>query len=128
MKRRPLLVIEGLVKRTLPLKRAVIFRPSPAGFTGPPQASSEEERRIDEAIRALALRFDLSLLMSGDRRFTRQLADEFVEEMNKVADQEGFSRASLVRRFTLIAPSLKRSAAVFVDRIKSGFQASRGET
>jgi hypothetical protein len=125
VKRRPLVVTEALVKRTIPLKRAVIFRPAPGGFAGAPQPNTEDERKVDAAIRRLALRFDLSLLLSGDRRFTRQLADEFVEEMLKVADAEGLDRSALARRIVTLGPSIKRSASVFVDRLRYGLQVSR---
>lgn len=127
MQRRPLRLVEAMVRRKPQMKRVVALLPAASRdpFSGPPDARNDEEEQVDSLIRDLAQRFDFSLLMSGDRRYTRQLADEFARTLTKEALAAGMKREVVQERVTNLLPWLLRGFRAFNDRLRTAFKIVR---
>lgn len=128
MKRRPLHVLgEVLARRPAQMRRVVSFAPlkSRDPFSGPPNPENDEEEAVDKLVRDLSLRFDLSLLVSGDRRYTQQLADEFVRELNKAARLENIDLSVVRARMLVLLPWFLRGFKAFNDRLRTALKITR---
>jgi len=112
------LLDETLSKRRASVKKVVVYKPNQRDVVALPKASSSDAKKVDEVIRRLAMRFDLSLILTGDRRWARQLADKFAIELQNLADHEDVSAEALRARWTTSTPFIRRATVAFVDRVK----------
>jgi hypothetical protein len=111
------LLDETLSMRRASVRKALVYKPNQRDVHSLPRASEEDAKKVDEVIRRLAMRFDLSLILTGDRRWSRQLADKFAIELKNFADREGVSDDALRARWIESTPFMKRAVVAFVDRI-----------
>lgn len=128
MERRHLQLLgEVMARRKAQLKRVVSYIPlrSKDPFAGPPDPKDENEEAVDQLMRSISLRFDFSLLMSGDRRYTRQLAEEFVQELTKAATVKGLDQDVVRDRVTVLLPWFLRGFRAFNDRLRSSLRILR---
>lgn len=127
LQRRPLQLVEVIARRKPQMKRVVAFVPptSRDPFAGPPDPANEAEERVDDLLRDISQRFDFSLLMSGDRRYTRALADEFAQMVVKEALAAGMKREVVRDRVTVLLPWLLRGFKSFNDRLRTAFKIVR---
>jgi len=129
--RRPLTLLdEALTKRRASVKRVIVYRPSQhkERFPGLPAARAPATAQVDEAIRHLAMRFDLSLILTGDKRYARQLADKFVIEFQKTVATEGVTQEAIRARIVETGPLIKKAAVVFVDELRRRLKTMRAPT
>jgi len=112
------LLDETLSKRRVAVKKVLVYKPNQHDVIALPKASETDAKKVDEVIRRLAMRFDLSLILTGDRRWARQLADKFAIELQSLADHEGVPAEALQARWTASYPFIKRATVAFVDRVR----------
>jgi rRNA-processing protein FCF1 len=109
------LLDETLSKRRASVRKVLVYKPTQHGVLSLPRT---DDAKVDEAIRELALRFDLSLILTGDRRWAQQLADKFAIELLDLAEQRGVSEEVLRDRWIASTPFIKKSTIAFIERVR----------
>jgi hypothetical protein len=90
---------------------------------GPPQPKNEKEEAIDDLIRDAAVNFDFSPVFSGDPLQAQKVAEDFVAQLYRYAEQDqsgaDLTRDDLSRRVNQLWPHWFRAINKLRNRLKT---------
>ncbi len=122
MRRRPLITLGESLARKKQVRQGWVYIKRPSG--GLPQADDEDQKKLDGLIRDIAVNFDFSPIMSGDKVQAQQVADDFVDELRDRIKAEGLPSVKLELQVSRLWPHLWRSLNAFRDRLKTASKVS----
>jgi len=122
--RRPLKTIsESIYRRKQVIPGWIYIRKTPMG---PPLPSTPAVEAIDDLIRDVAVGFDFSPVLSGDKRQAEKVAEDFLEDLRAAAKKDELvSEDALEKRITGLWPWWFRSLNQFRDRLKMSIKSSK---
>lgn len=85
--------------------------------TGPPPPTNPSEEALDDLIRDVALNFDFSPIFSGDQRFAKRVAEDFVKELRAAVEGSSMKEEDMDERLSKLWPWWYRGLRVFRHRL-----------
>jgi len=114
---------ETIFRRKKVIPGWIYIRKAPMG---PPPAKDPSEEAIDDLIRDVAVGFDFSPLLSGDRRQAQKVAEDFMADVRASAEKDDLVDGALLdARMAKLWPWWFRSLNTFRDRLKAALKTVR---